>query len=72
MAMDENWFDAMKARGHTPRMDDGEIDMFFRSAGYHNGPGCETCGWSCCCHCEDVDEIPQCSEPTTDQQGAKS
>lgn len=63
MSSDEDWIDAMKAKGHTPRMDEGRLDIFFCDSGFHNGPGCDTCHWSCCNHCDTIEDIPECSEP---------
>lgn len=58
------WFDAMRAHGHMPRMDkDGHLDVWVEEEGEHNGPGCETCGWSCCMWCRSVEDIPECGEP---------
>lgn len=57
------WFDAMRAKGHVPKMSSGDLDIFVLDEGFHNGPGCETCGWSCCWHCEGIDDIPPCSNP---------
>lgn len=65
-SMDENerkWHEAMKAKGHMPKMtSDGDLDGFVCDWGNHNGPGCLVCGWSCCWHCCDYDtnEIPDC------------
>jgi hypothetical protein len=63
---DEDWFLAMKAKGHLPRMSNGRIDMFVEDAGCHNGPGCETCDWSCCEHCTGIEDIPECENPPLD------
>jgi hypothetical protein len=57
---------ALRDAGHTLRMieDEGEpprIDIFVMDVGYHNGPGCVTCGDSWCHHCEDA--ISPCSRP---------
>jgi hypothetical protein len=65
MAKAQAWSDAMKAKGHTPILGpDGSLDYSVYKGGYHNGPGCESCGWSCCWHCESVKHIPECSRPT--------
>lgn len=37
----------------------GDIDIFVRDNGFHNGPGCELCGESWCHHCEG--EIEPCT-----------
>lgn len=68
MATNDEWIDALKAKGHVPRMvsyEEGEtyLNMFVLDCGFHNGPGCETCGWSTCEHCNDVDAIPKCKSP---------
>ncbi len=56
------WQKAMEAKGHKPVMDMyGRLNYFVLSQGRHNGPGCSTCGWTVCWHCDDnVDHIPQC------------
>ena len=55
------WFDALKAKGHMPVVDeDGKLNFFVCDSGYHNGPGCHACGWSCCWHCCAVSDIPEC------------
>lgn len=59
----ERWFAAMKAKCHMPRMDGDKIDMFVCDIGFHNGPGCEACGESWCQHCDDAEEISECSRP---------
>lgn len=42
-----------EAAGHVLRRDeDGEIDLFVLSEGYHNGPGCVVCDDSWCHHCD--------------------
>ncbi len=56
------WKKAMTKKGHTPQLDeDGEIDLFAYSPDGHNGPRCTTCKWSCCRHCESVENIPKCT-----------
>lgn len=62
------WLDAMKSKGHVPIMDNGELDMFVCDSGYHNGPGCETCHWSTCHHCDGIEDIPECSNPAIELQ----
>lgn len=59
----EIWREAMKAKGHLPIEygEDGELDSFALESGFHNGPGCSICGWSCCWHCEGVEGIPDCT-----------
>jgi hypothetical protein len=44
-------------------MCDGDVDFFVTDHGHHNGPGCETCLWTCCEHCEGIDDIPECDNP---------
>lgn len=57
----KEWFDAMKAKGHSPVLDeDGDIDLLVAGAGYCNGPKCWVCGWFTCVHCENTDNIPPC------------
>jgi hypothetical protein len=72
-ARNEKWVAAMKAKGHTPRMvdwpDGPDLDIFFTDAGFHNGPGCDTCGWTCCMHCDDVGRIPECDNPALNLTG---
>lgn len=67
------WFTIARERGHTLRTwDDGQrVDMFVMDAGFHNGPGCETCGWSACMHCDwKAEDIPTCSAvPSDDGRG---
>lgn len=56
------WYDALVEKGHTPLLN-GDLDIFFYVGGeYHNGPGCSTCGFGCCWHCNTIDLIPVCSE----------
>jgi len=73
------WLAAAREKGHTLRTwgDDGHVDIFVTDAGFHNGPGCETCGWSACMHCDwQAKKIPQCSAvarhdggPASDRRG---
>lgn len=61
----QQWTDAMRARGHVPRLDDkGNLDIFVLDVEMsfmgHNGPGCARCDWKCCWHCVGIDEIPKC------------
>lgn len=56
----EEWTTAMKEAGHTPKLDDGKIDIFVFDQGYCNGPGCVVCDWRCCWHCDDIEDIPKC------------
>lgn len=57
-----DWFDAMRTKGHMPRVDDdGFLDIWAVNAEHHNGPACEACGWNCCMHCEGIGDIPECS-----------
>ena len=68
---DKHWYEAMLAKGHDPIMmdyGDGDetLDIFVTDVNYCNGPGCKTCGWSCCMHCGTVDQIPQCTSKIID------
>lgn len=52
---EEQFIKVMKERGHEPIMntyDPTTLDVFVYSEGFCNGPGCKTCGWSCCYHCD--------------------
>lgn len=60
--LDEN------ADGHVWKRDDviypdGYVppDVFAYQMGYHNGPVCESCGFSYCIHCPD--EVSACLTP---------
>lgn len=56
----------MEAKGHTPVVnEDGELNLFVFSTGLHNGPGCATCGWSCCWHCDGTNAITKCPTPAS-------
>lgn len=55
------WFEAMKAKGHSPSVDEFGLDIFAFDGDYHNGPACSVCGWSCCWHCDGVEDIPACN-----------
>ena len=56
------WRDAFIEKGHTfIRDEDGDIDDWVVSQNYCNGPGCSTCGWSCCHHCVPLEKIPECT-----------
>lgn len=61
----QKWYDAMREKGHTPRMDVdfGGLNMFFCDEDVHNGPGCETCYWSTCEHCNRKMIIPSFTKP---------
>lgn len=57
-----------KAKGHVWKRDDivfpdGYVppDTFAYSIGYHNGPECESCGFSYCIHC--TSRITKCPRP---------
>jgi hypothetical protein len=57
------WIEAMKAKGHTPILDeDGEVDMrvLDDDENFHNGPGCATCRECWCWLCLKPDKIPSC------------
>lgn len=61
---DDPWEAAMRAKGHTPVLYSfGSLDHFVMESGFHNGPGCSVCGWSCCEHCDSVSDIPECEGP---------
>jgi hypothetical protein len=66
------WADAMRAKGHTPSVDedDGWLNIFAYDVGQHNGPGCSTCGWACCWHCDDIKDIPECTNPALELEAA--
>jgi hypothetical protein len=57
---EQRWYEAMVAKGHEPVMFDGELDYFVYDNDMHNGPGCSTCGWSDCWHCNHSMNIPEC------------
>jgi hypothetical protein len=59
-------FDAMVAKGHTPRMD-GDDDFHHFGSDHCDGPGCATCHWWFCRNCSNwpheetiLTKIPQC------------
>lgn len=58
----ENWIAvAESVKGHKLcRDDDGCVDGFVCDSGFHNGPGCETCGDSWCEHCTKPEDIDAC------------
>lgn len=58
----ENWIAiAEGVKGHKLRRDDdGCVDGFVCCSGFHNGPGCETCGDSWCEHCTKPEDIDAC------------
>lgn len=61
MATNEEWITAMKAKGHSPILDeDGELDCWVMEFDIHNGPGCSICGDSWCEHCTKPEEIGAC------------
>lgn len=73
MATKQQWFDALKAAGHTPVLEEDDedfpdrteaqrLDMFAISIGHCNGPVCAVCKWGVCCHCHpDPSIIPPCT-----------
>lgn len=66
---DNQWIEAMKAKGHLPVLDeDGNLDTLVLDIDFHNGPGCQLCGESWCHHCLDPEDIPQCSNPAIDAE----
>jgi len=73
MTFDEwrkRWFETAEERGHKLIRDqDGDVDQFVEGGGFHNGPGCETCGWSTCMHCAaDFSRIPVCKSEGSKQK----
>lgn len=61
--VDISWFVALTDRGHTPILDhNGDLETCVLARDIHNGPGCSTCGWSACMHCDGIDSIPICAE----------
>lgn len=64
---DNKLHQAMKAKGHSPMLNDkGEIDVFVFDTMNHSGPKCFRCDWWCCQFClKDETEIPQCTEVET-------
>lgn len=64
---DTTWFEAMKNKGHMPKMEkdsadenERKLDVWVVNHDIHNGPGCEVCDWCCCMHCNGIDDIPEC------------
>jgi hypothetical protein len=67
-----------KSKRHLWYKDDGEIDEFRYTSGFHNGPVCMVCGSYFCIHCEpNYDETEcydhhyicsKCGEPSLDGQ----
>jgi len=61
----EAWYAKARERGHVLKTDKhfgGGVDQFVTEGGFHNGPGCENCGWTECMHCDwKGDEIPVCT-----------
>jgi len=71
MRTEQQWFDAMRAKGHMPCVEStGYLDIFVCDEGFHNGPGCETCHWSICYHCYDLKDIPECKNPVLELQAS--
>lgn len=47
--------------GHVWKEDeDGFIDIFAMSEGYHNGPVCSVCDYSPCWHCDPIPNTSDC------------
>ena len=64
MTENADWIAALKAKGHTPILDeDGDLDMWVCDYGIHNGPGCDTCGETWCQHCNRPADIGPCENP---------
>lgn len=60
----EAWFKLCRDRGHELRENEafGGVDQFVTDGGYCNGPGCKTCGWTACMHCDySGKNIPACN-----------
>jgi hypothetical protein len=55
--------DRITAAGHVLALDDeGKVDRFAYSEGFHNGPVCTRCGDSFCIHCLPLDiPVYQCT-----------
>ena len=51
---------ALVPMGHEFYLDDDDIDPFFTSHGYHNGPGCALCHDVWCHHCTPEIYTEQC------------
>jgi hypothetical protein len=67
------------SKGHTWKRDDvvypdGYVpaDLFALSEGFHNGPECDSCGYSFCHHCTPLSEIPDCTRPVPELRGELS
>jgi hypothetical protein len=55
------WIEAMKAKGHEPKLDsDGLAYFAYVSGDHHNGPACSTCGEGWCWHCYSPEVIEPC------------
>ncbi len=55
------WLTEITAKGHTPILySDGSLHMFATESGFHHGPACSVCGWSCCIYCDGLDSITAC------------
>jgi len=62
----EIWKKKMIEKGHDPVIQENDtLDVFVVDANNCNGPGCKTCGWSTCWHCNHKIEIPECKEKKT-------
>jgi len=57
----EEWLAHAERLGHVLKRDeDGCIDIWVTDSGFHNGPGCESCGHSWCYHCTPSSALRQC------------
>jgi len=57
----ETFAERLERAGHKLRRnEDGEVDNFVVSEGFHNGPGCLVCSESWCEHCACNREIEPC------------
>lgn len=71
------WSDKFLARGHVFQLEEPDpdydgpsgpkIDWFAVDGGFHNGPKCIRCGWSCCQHCTKIQDIPECTGGECDE-----
>lgn len=59
------YMEAFKTKGHSPAMDDGEVDWFAYCPDGHNGLRCIICGFSDCVHCDpEGKRIDECTAIT--------
>lgn len=61
MSARSEWSAAAESQGHQLRRgEDGEVDYFAFSEGWHNGPKCERCKREWCWHCTAPADIDPC------------